>query len=727
MRFSLLLFTCLIFALTPVAADDIKISIVDERQPIPDIATRNAKRAEIESIFEVASVDRRDEKRKLAARLLQTAKGTTKDPAGKFVLMNLARESSEESGDIDGAMTAIDRIVDEYQADDFVLRLTALRNLSNSAGLLSNEKAGIQQAGLKLLAEYEAADEYAKAVDTAKMMIVVGKQLRDLPMATRMQSQVTRLETIVAEYKTYLSAVTELRFDPDKGAPNDTVGRFLAFRKGQWKDALPHLSKSNREGLAQVAQLETAAEDPAQFSKVASLWSTLADGWDDPAVQKLMRSRSAAFYQQALSQLTGLSKVAAQRELDGLLAKGVKPMNLTGEKSGANNIAVSSVAVSTSNFPLLDNFIRDLRWAKDGEVVDLVPWVRFPEDVIDGSWEKSSEGHLVSPKTDISRIRLPAILPAEYDVDFEVVPENPDFAILLSSPIGTHFWALVEGFGDKLISGLNNVDGKNIETNQTRHLGRVLNYGKSNRIEVSVRRTGILFKVNGKQICHYRDNFARLGFSRLSDQNDFPSIQFSSHKSVLKIRSAKVTVHRDSRTPFPRYPSPAKGRSFWYAKNLTELPARYSQASQVYLDDMPEISFHSGDGVIGKRGYTGRGEAFVFNKQRYAHALWMHPSTRGGTSRIVYNLDGNFKKFSAEVGLCEPHPTRIGKSMDGRLTFQVYGDGKLIAELRDQKVRSSKIPITADVSGVKTLTLLAIVHWKQTRAYAAWLNPMVTR
>ena len=90
-------------------------------------------------------------------------------------------------------------------------------------------------------------------------------------------------------------------------------------------------------------------------------------------------------------------------------------------------------------------------------------------------------------------------------------------------------------------------------------------------------------------------------------------------------------------------------------------------------------------------------------------------------------MDGNFKKFSAEVGICEPTAYRIGKSMEGSLTFQVFGDGKLIAELRNQKVRSSKIPITADVSGVKTLTLRAAVGWKQTRAYAAWLNPMVTR
>ena len=111
----MLIVAALLFVSCPGAADETNVAITDQRLPIPDQKTRASNRAKIESIFDVAKVNGRDEKRKLAKQLLQTAKDTTNDTSVRFVLMNLARQNSEQSGDVDGAMAAINGIVSEYQ------------------------------------------------------------------------------------------------------------------------------------------------------------------------------------------------------------------------------------------------------------------------------------------------------------------------------------------------------------------------------------------------------------------------------------------------------------------------------------------------------------------------------------------------------------------------------------------------------------------------------------
>ena len=114
------------------------------------------------------------------------------------------------------------------------------------------------------------------------------------------------------------------------------------------------------------------------------------------------------------------------------------------------------------------------------------------------------------------------------------------------------------------------------------------------------------------------------------------------------------------------------------------------------------------------------------NGERYQHALAMHPRSNG-TARATYRLDGNFSEFSTRVGICETAPSNIGKSPTSSLAFQVFGDGRLLAEKKDVKIWGTAYPLTTNVANVQTLTLRVLCDGTSSGAWATWLNPTLRR
>lgn len=71
-------------------------------------------------------------------------------------------------------------------------------------------------------------------------------------------------------------------------------------------------------------------------------------------------------------------------------------------------------------------------------------------------------------------------------------------------------------------------------------------------------------------------------------------------------------------------------------------------------------------------------------------------------SRMEVKSDGRYTRFSAEVGIDDGSRNR-----DTPVRFAVYGDGRLLVQTDPLRFGGAPVPITADVSGVKVVELIA--------------------
>ncbi len=71
-------------------------------------------------------------------------------------------------------------------------------------------------------------------------------------------------------------------------------------------------------------------------------------------------------------------------------------------------------------------------------------------------------------------------------------------------------------------------------------------------------------------------------------------------------------------------------------------------------------------------------------------------------SRLQLKADGEFRRFSARVGFDDSSLERATK-----IRFEIYGDGRLLAQSPYLSFADAAFPLVTDVSGVKTLELVA--------------------
>ncbi|OYV86038.1 MAG: hypothetical protein B7Z73_12460 [Planctomycetia bacterium 21-64-5] len=101
-----------------------------------------------------------------------------------------------------------------------------------------------------------------------------------------------------------------------------------------------------------------------------------------------------------------------------------------------------------------------------GKRVDLLKHIDLDRDLLHGHWEYDGQS-LVSPDSDKGLFQLPAVVPDSYRLDAVAQREHGNDCLTIMLPIGGKSAALIlDGHGGKL-SGLQAIDGKNIDANAT--------------------------------------------------------------------------------------------------------------------------------------------------------------------------------------------------------------------------------------------------------------------
>ncbi len=312
--------TLLVIALASlsVAADDTVgtsdtrkpiIPASKKRSPLPDDAAQAKALKLAKEVYgqEGAAAKTPSQKSDLAKKLLQAADESRNDPAGRYILLKLARDFAMQATDGLAAFEAIDQMAEQFQVDDVEMKMNVLSTLSKRAKSAADHKS-IGDAAAGLIDGAIAHDKIDLAVKLCELALPEARASRDPDLIREVKTRSEQCKAIGKAYREMKEAEAVLDKKPDDALANLTVGKYCCFQKGDWEKGLPMLALGQDETLKAVAIQEisgvTKADDQA---KVGDAWWDLAEKAQG-RMQATLRGRANYWYQRALPQLSGLAK-----------------------------------------------------------------------------------------------------------------------------------------------------------------------------------------------------------------------------------------------------------------------------------------------------------------------------------------------------------------------------------------------------------------------------------
>ena len=138
------------------------------------------------------------------------------------------------------------------------------------------------------------------------------------------------------------------------------------------------------------------------------------------------------------------------------------------------------------------------------ESLDLLPMIDVQQDVVNGTWKKTADGILESPKQFGARIEVPYEPPAEYELTIVATPLDEPNGLILGQLMGDHrFLTLVNYAASKdkaAASALENVAGRNVNNNATTILADLLQKDRPSQIIVTVLKDSVVVRCDGRKI-----------------------------------------------------------------------------------------------------------------------------------------------------------------------------------------------------------------------------------
>jgi hypothetical protein len=257
-------------------------------------------------------------RRALAARFLNEAGKAVNQPVDQYVLLGGAYQAAKEGADLDLCLQAVNAITTAFEVDGVAMKLAALPAVSSGSD--PAKARGVVTAGLALLDDAVAEDNYDAARAAASQVEQAAARAGDPSLLGYARERAKEARFVAGEYARIQKDLAVLLARPDDLKSNESVGRFLCFVKGDWKNGLPFLALGGDAALrsAAAAELAAAAAHGADRLKVAEEWWAIAQHTTGPARAAIER-HAAAHYQAAAEILTGLEKLGIQKRLAEVL------------------------------------------------------------------------------------------------------------------------------------------------------------------------------------------------------------------------------------------------------------------------------------------------------------------------------------------------------------------------------------------------------------------------
>lgn len=280
----------------------------DGRALIPDGEERATAVALVEEVYgdDCRRAKTDSQKAAMAERLERKAVQSESDIAVRYVMLTMANELALQAGDIEKAISVINRLDKWYQVDGLELKIAAIQKASKSNAAKSPKV--IAECALAVLGEAVNLDRWDAINDLIDSALRSARIANDTSLMRRVLACKSEIAERAKAFADYQDAILFLKHNDSDPAANMKAGRYLCFCKENWNDGLPMLAKCGDSLLEDVVDLELKGASSAdQQAELADAWWNLANkrhGMDKVYMQR----RAAKWYAEALPSLSGLRK-----------------------------------------------------------------------------------------------------------------------------------------------------------------------------------------------------------------------------------------------------------------------------------------------------------------------------------------------------------------------------------------------------------------------------------
>ncbi len=286
--------------------------------PVPGESQLTAANADIRATFasQIKAAETPHEKQHLGT-VIDEAALQTGPPAARYAMLKTALEIFTEAGDFDGAMSAIDQMLGQFDISELEQRLPVMQKLEPLLYRPLDLVAMADQAET-LIETALMQEDFAAAGMACDLCQKLSKDLRNINMTRKFSLKRDEIETLRDQHPTLVLARERLRSEPDNEKASEFLGRFLCFGNGQWNKGLPYLVH------CEDAELRTLAAADMQPRATAAELQSVAERWwefsiaaeNQPMVMRTTRQRAIDCYRRAFAHgLSGPAKAAAERRI----------------------------------------------------------------------------------------------------------------------------------------------------------------------------------------------------------------------------------------------------------------------------------------------------------------------------------------------------------------------------------------------------------------------------
>ena len=299
-----------------------------KKSPAPSADEQATKLAAIKEIYktEFAAASKPGGAPEFPEFLLRTAVKVEGDPVARYVLYAEAYHQACGASDILTAAETLDKLETEFEEQPFPRRFELLTKMATVAKS-SDERESLARAALELVdhalaqGKIEEADKLARIADT-QTKIIIDKELRAKAIATLQTTS-----DLSKDFAAVAKARETLAQTPDDPAANLAVGRYRCLVEGNWKEGIPHLTKSDDSAIKAAAEQDQAG--PAGDVTAGALgdtWYDLAKGGKGTNFY----GRADFWYQQAMAGESGLALVRLKKRREEIASLKLPPRVLEG-------------------------------------------------------------------------------------------------------------------------------------------------------------------------------------------------------------------------------------------------------------------------------------------------------------------------------------------------------------------------------------------------------------
>jgi len=259
------------------------------------------------------------QKAALARKILETAKATQGDATARYVLIDLARKVFAQAGEVGEALGAARLIENDYEMPRDEMAVATLE-LLEAAPQTPEQRADLAKTAADMADSSVGAEEFERADKLAAMAWAAAQKQKDNDLKREINQRKTQIGNLVKDWNTAKRSLEKLKDDPADAAANLAVGKFYCFALEDFRRGIPYLLAGSDSQLAEAAKLDAAAqaEGPARRLEAATAWQQVAAKISDRDDKQALQRRERWLLQQAVSGLSGLDQIKAQKRLDDL-------------------------------------------------------------------------------------------------------------------------------------------------------------------------------------------------------------------------------------------------------------------------------------------------------------------------------------------------------------------------------------------------------------------------